>query len=225
MTRPLLGILMLETRFPRPVGDIGNPATWPFPVRYAVVPGARVGRIVAERPDPALLEPFLEAAEELLAAGVRAITTSCGFLVGFQEILANRLPVPVLTSSLVQLPWLLPMLGGRRVGVITIDATRLGVAHLRAAGAPADTAVVGLEGGELHRVIMNDLPALDGDVVRAELLAAGERLRARAPDLGAVVLECTNLPPYADALRQHLGLPVYDMVTAVNWLRAGLFSP
>jgi len=39
------------------------------------------------------------------------------------------------------------------------------------------------------------------------------------------VLECTNLPPYADALRQHLGLPVYDMVTAVNWLRAGLFSP
>ena len=83
----------------------------------------------------------------------------------------------------------------------------------------------GLEGGELHRVIMHDLPALDEDVARAELLAAGERLRARAPDLGAVVLECTNLPPYADALRRHLGLPVYDMVSAVNWLRAGLFSP
>ena len=225
MDRPVLGILMLETRFPRPPGDIGNPATWPFPVRYATVSGARVERVVAERPDPALLAPFLEAAEALLDAGVRAITTSCGFLVVFQETLARELPVPVLTSSLLQIPWLLPLLGGRRIGVITIDSTRLSAAHLRAAGAPEDTPVEGVEGGELHRVIMHDLPELDGDAARAELLAAGKRLRARVPDLGAVVLECTNLPPYADDLRRRLDLPVMDMVTALHFLRTGLPGP
>lgn len=222
MATPLLGILMLETRFPRPVGDIGNPATWPFPVRYGVVPEARVGRVVAGQPDPALAAPFLEVAEALLDGGVGAITTSCGFLVMFQSLLASRLPVPVLSSSLLQIPWLMPLLGGRRVGVITIDGQCLGECHLRAAGAPADTPVEGLEGGELHRVIMNDLTILDEDAARRELLTAGERLKNRVPELGAVVLECTNLAPYSEALRVHLGLPVYDIRSAVQWLWAGL---
>lgn len=222
MPTPLLGILMLQTRFPRPPGDIGNPATWPFPVRYAVVPGARVGRVVAQSPDPSLLEPFIEAAGELLDAGVQIITTSCGFLVLFQDALAARLPVPVLSSSLLQIPWVSPLLGARQVGVITIDAQQLGEAHLRAAGAPADTPVEGIEGGELHRVIMGDRQTLDEQRACQELLAAGDRLRARVENLGAVVLECTNLPPYSDALRRHLGLPVYDVTTALGWLSAGI---
>src|SRR5215216_3062485 len=99
-----LGILMLDTRFPRPPGDVGHAATWPFPVCYRIVQGAQPHRIMGETPDPALLAPFVEAARELEAAGVRAITTSCGFLAAFQRELAAAVSVPVLTSALLQVP-------------------------------------------------------------------------------------------------------------------------
>src|SRR5688572_15199686 len=83
-----LGILMLDTRFPRPPGDVGNALTWPFPTQYRIVTGAHQQRIMGAKPDPTLLAPFLEAARDLEALGVRAITTSCGFLAAFQRELA-----------------------------------------------------------------------------------------------------------------------------------------
>lgn len=225
MRAPVLGILMLETRFPRPPGDVGNPATWPFPVRMVRVPAATAARIVrAGTPDPTLLDPFVAAGHDLVAAGVRCLTTSCGFLAPYQAALTARLPVPVLTSALMQVPWVAATLpAGRRVGVVTVDAGRLGPAHLAAAGAPADTPVTGVEGGrELHRVLLGDETALDMDRAAEDMRAAVATLLDRHPDVGAVVLECTNMPPYAPMLRRTFGLPVHDVVTAVNWLVAGL---
>ena len=80
-----LGILMLDTRFPRPPGDVGNATTWPFPTQYRIVKGADTTRIMGESPHPTLLDPFLEAARDLEAHGVRAITRICGFLAVFQR--------------------------------------------------------------------------------------------------------------------------------------------
>ncbi|MFN8925550.1 MAG: aspartate/glutamate racemase family protein [Rhodospirillales bacterium] len=225
MPPPVLGILMLETRFPRPPGDVGNPATWPFPVRMATVPSATADRIVrAGTPDPALLDPFVAVAHGLIAAGAGCLTTSCGFLAPYQAALTARLPVPVLTSALMQVPWVAATLpAGRRVGVVTVDAGRLGPAHLAAAGAPADTPVAGVEGGrELHRVLLGDGTALDTAAAAEDMRDAVARLLDRHPDVGAVVLECTNMPPYAPMLRRTFGLPVHDVVTAVRWLVAGV---
>ena len=59
-----LGILMLETAFPRVPGDIGNPATWPFPVDYRVVKGASPDQVV-RRQAQGLLPAFVEAAKDL----------------------------------------------------------------------------------------------------------------------------------------------------------------
>jgi hypothetical protein len=88
---------------------------------------------------------------------------------------------------------------------------------MEAAGAPADTAVVGLAtGSELHRVVTGDLSDLDVAGAEAAVLAAGRRLLATWPDIGAVVLECTNMPPYRDALARELGLPVHDLVTLIE---------
>jgi hypothetical protein len=224
-SEPLIGILMLKTGFPRPPGDIGNPATWRFPVRYEVVETALAGRVVTDRPLPeGLVEDFIEAGERLVAAGAAAITTSCGFLATVQADLAAALPVPVMSSSLLQIPWIQSALPpDRRVGAITIDAGKLTAAHFIGVGAPADTPFVGVERGrELHRVIFADLPELDLAAAEADVLAAGDALRAQVPDLGAVVLECTNMAPYAPALSRHLGLPVHDIVSLVNWLRDGL---
>ncbi len=224
MSRPLLGILRLDTRFPRLPGDVASPETWPFEVAVETVAGADVAGVTGGAD---WLAPFAEAADRLVGRGVRAITTSCGFLVRYQAELAARLPVPVLTSSLLLIPLIRTALpADRRVGVVTFDARRLDAAHLRAAGAPADTPVAGIEDGrELHRVIAGDLPRLDPAAAEADVVAAGLRLRETAPDLGAVVLECANMPPYAAALAARLGLPVYDIVGAVRWLCAGLAPP
>lgn len=215
---PFLGVLMLRTRFPRPVGDIGNPATWPMPVRYRTVERATVDRIVTAGPLPEeVLEAFVEAGTALAAEGAVLLTTSCGFLAPWHARLSARLPVPIVTSSLEQVARVQAGLpAGRRVGVITIDGDRLTADHLAAVGADPRTPWVGLERGrELHRVVLGDLPALDEAAAARDLVDAGLALRRRVPALGAVVLECTNLPPYRAALGRALALPVHDIVTLV----------
>lgn len=220
---PTLGVLMLKTAFPRPPGDVGNPATWEVlglrrPL-YKVVEPAAVAAVVRDGPlSESLVNAFIAAGRELVAGGATFLTTSCGFLVTAQRALEEALPVPVVTSSLLQVPAIQAGLPpGKRVGVITFDARRLSPAHLAAAGAAAETPVVGLEGGcELHPVIAGDLPDLDTAAAEADVLAAGRTLRAAHPELGAVVLECTNLPPYRAALARDLGLPVHDLVTLIE---------
>lgn len=218
-----IGILMLDARFPRVPGDVGNALTWPFPVLYRVVRGASPRRVVAERA-AGLLEPFLEAAADLVATGAEGITTNCGFLSLFQAELAAHCRVPVATSALMQAPSIERLLPpGRRVGILTVSAATLTAEHLAAAGVAADAPVAGTDGGrEFSRVILNDEEALDVAAAERDILDAGERLVAEHPDVGAVLLECTNMCPYARALGRHLRLPVYDMVSFVTWFHAGL---
>lgn len=221
-----IGLLRLDTRFPRPIGDVGNPNSYRFPVRERVVTGASAGRVV--RGDAtALIGPFVAAGRELVEAGAVAVTTSCGFLAPFQREFAAALPVPVAASSLIQVGWLAAMLPpGRRVGVLTIDAEALGPAHLAAAGAPPDTPVAGLPpDGALASTVFGDLPTLDRARACAEVVEAGLRLRAATPGLGAIVLECTNLPPYRDALARAVGVPIHDIGTLLAWLWAGAARP
>ncbi len=219
-----LGILMLEARFPRIPGDMGNASTWPFPVLYQVVPGASPERVVLEGAR-GLLPLFLDAAANLVRLGAEAITTNCGFLSLFQQELAAHVGVPVAASSLMQVPWVQATLPpGQRVGVVTISGASLTPAHLRAAGVPADTPMAGTENGrELFRVLIK-AEAEDLDVALAEqdILEAGRDLMARHPEVGAIVLECTNMPPYAAALRDALQVPVYDIYSMVTWFHAGL---
>ncbi len=212
---------MLDTAFPRVPGDAGNPATWPFPVRTKVVRDASPERVVRGRAE-GLVDAFVAAGRELAAEGAAAIITTCGFLALHQRALAERLPVPFASSALMQLPLLERLLaGGRRPGVLTIDAAALTRAHLLAVGADPETPVVGVDpDGEFVRTFLGNWPTLDVAAAERELLAAGDRLAAHHADLGAVVLECANMPPYGAALRARLGLPVYDVVSLGRWLYA-----
>ena len=216
MTAPALGVVMLDTRFPRLPGDIGNPATFSFPVRYRVVAGASPSRVVIAA-DRSLLGPFIAAAQALEAEGCAAIATSCGFLALFQRELQAGVGVPVWTSSLLLLPELQAALpAGRRVGVVTADAVSLTAAHLAAAGAVEDTPVEGLSpDSPFHATLLDNRPELDAGLADAATVAAALRLANRVPELGAIVLECTNMPPYAEAVRVATGLPVYDITTLI----------
>src|SRR5215510_8842667 len=218
-----VGILMLETRFPRIPGDMGNAATWPFPVLYKVVPGASPSRVVCDRAD-GLLDAFLSAAEELVQLGADGVTTTCGFLSLYQREIAAHVGVPVATSSLMQIPFIERVLPpGKRVGVLTVSAVNLSEQHLVAAGADPATPVVGTEGGsEFSRVMINDEERLDVAAAERDILAAGEALVATHEGIGAVLLECTNMVPYARALSERLRVPVFSIYAFVNWFHSGL---
>jgi hypothetical protein len=217
-----VGILMLRSRFPRIVGDAGNAETWPFPVLYRIVERTSPEKIVRRLDVADMLPDFLEAARDLERAGVDLITTNCGFLVLMQQELRAQLQVPVLTSSLLQVPWIAATLPpSRTVGVLTIDRSSLTDAHLRAAGIPPDLPlpVRGLDefGGYFTEQILGDHLELDVDRCREEHELAARTLVEENPEIGAIVLECTNMPPYADAIRRVTGLPVYDLTTLVCW--------
>lgn len=218
-----VGILMLETRFPRIPGDMGNALSWPFPVQYRVVRGASPDRVV--RGDPrALLAPFIEAGQDLVRMGCDGITTNCGFLALVQDDLRAALGVPVATSSLMQVPLVQAMLPpGRRAVIVTVSKQTLTPAHLAAAGVAPDTPVIGTDQGRCFtRDILGDAAEIDFDACRLDLLDAADAVSGEVPDAGAIVLECTNMVPYAADIRARSGLPVYSIDSFIRWFQAGL---
>lgn len=219
-----LGVLMLEARFPRIFGDMGNATTWPFPVLYHVVSGASPEKVVLKGA-AGLLPDFVAAAQELVRLGAEAVTTNCGFLSLFQQELAAAVGVPVATSSLMQVPWVQATLPpGKRVGLVTVSAATLTPQHLTAVGVPADTPVTGTEvGREFFRVLIKaEKEEMDIDLAEQDVVEAALRLVEKHPEVGAIVLECTNMPPYAAAVQAATGLPVYDIYSMITWFHAGL---
>lgn len=218
-----VGILMLEARFPRIPGDMGNARTWPFPVLYRVVRSASPERVVVGGAE-GLLPAFAAAARDLVSDGVDGITTNCGFLSIFQSEIAAAAGVPVVTSSLMQVSAVNSLLPpGKRAGILTISGSSLTLEHLRCAGVPEGTPVGTTEGGrEFTRVILGDEPELDVGLAREDNVSAAVDLVSRHPEIGALVLECTNMTPYAADIRRAVGLPVFGIENLIRWFQASL---
>lgn len=221
-----VGILMLDAQFPRIPGDMGNATTWPFPVHFKIVRGASPERVVLDGAK-GLRDTFIAAARELVADGVDGITTNCGFLSLFQEEFKDALPVPVAASSLMQVPMVAATLkSGSRVGILTISKESLTPAHLEAAGVTLDTPVAGIDPhSEFASALLGNKLELDVEIARQDMLKAGRNLMQAHPDIGAIVLECTNMVPYAADLRDALGIPVYSIYSFVLWFQASLTPP
>jgi hypothetical protein len=210
MTSAPLGILMLDTRFPRIEGDIGNPKSFDFPVIFRTMQGIGPSDAVAAHPDrPRMLAALKANAEALAAEGAAGLSTSCGFLALYQKELEALSPVPVATSALLHIRGL----KGKRVGVITASAANLTPAHFEAVDAPGDTPVVGLppDSSFAATFLRNGL-TLDRDTVEREAVEAGRVLLAKHAAVDTIVLECTNLPPYKPALKRALGVEVLDVL-------------
>jgi hypothetical protein len=220
-----VGILMLDTRFPRIPGDMGNATTFPFPVHYHRVQGASP-ELVVRQGSRELLPAFIEGAKLLEREGVRAITTNCGFLAKFQRQLAAAVTVPVFTSSLMLVPIVHRMLPpGKIVGVLSVDASSLTPDDFSGAGITADMplAIAGLETErEFTRVLLGNQMILDVEVARREHIRVAQRLCAEHPEVGAIVLECTNMPPYRAEIQAATGLAVFDIVHLVQMVHTAL---
>jgi hypothetical protein len=220
-----VGILVLDTQFPRIPGDMANASTFPFPVRYHRVQGASP-ELVVRQGSHELLPAFIAGAQFLEQEGVRAISTNCGFLAKFQREMAAAVRIPVFTSSLMLVPMVYRMLPpGQAVGILTVDATSLTPADFEGAGITADMplAVAGLEAEkEFTRVLLGNQLTLDVEVARREHIRVAQILCAEHPEVGAIVLECTNMPPYRSDIQAATGLPVFDIVHLVQMVHTAL---
>ena len=216
-----VGILMLDTRFPRPPGDIGNAWSFDFPVRYKTVKGAFQEMIMKHEPEPQLLDPFIEAARELEHEGVRAITTSCGFLAPFQKELAAAVGIPVLASALLQAPLINAMLPPTmKIGVFTERAGYMNERHFNGVGWSTDDIPVHVKGMKddavFPTVFIGDGSELETEVLIAEMVEMTEEFMDECPDAGAILFECTNMCPFSAHVARVSGLPVFDVNTLIN---------
>jgi len=214
-----IGILLLDALLPLPPGDVANATTFSFPVRYKVVKAASIDRLIYQR-DPALLEPFIKGGRELVREGVKAITSDCGFMALFQQEMADALPVPVFLSSLLQIPFIHRTLRrGEKVGIIAADSRQVTERHLRAVGVDESmpVKVAGMENQpNFYNAILLEKGALDYAKAEQEVVGVAKRLVAEDDQVRAILLECSNLPPYAAAVQEAVNLPVYDFITMIN---------
>ncbi|MGA6927661.1 MAG: aspartate/glutamate racemase family protein [Desulfosarcina sp.] len=215
-----IGILLLDTSVPFIPGDVANATTYTFPVRFAKVDGFSVARAIGK--DPSIYNALYAASRELVDQGVRAITGDCGFMALHQRRLARELPVPVFLSSLLQIPFMLSIVGADgKVGVLTADGRSLDAALLAAVGVTdVDRLVIrGLEDQpNFYRFAIEETGMLDPALVEAEVVEAGRQLIARDPAVKALLLECSLLPPYAAALQAAVGVPVFDYISMIDFV-------
>lgn len=215
------GLVQLESL----VGNSTNPDSYAFPVRFCRVKGANIHTIL-ENPSREVLETMIAEAQAMAADGVRAITTSCGFNAIFQEELAEAVDVPVFTSSLLQVPFAQKVVGRKsEVAILTAKAAALKPEHLAAAGITRtdNLHIHGLEGcPQWSKIFTSPDDDMDLAAVRKEIVGVAlEAVRSR-PQTRAFVLECTDLPPFAEEIRRETGLPVFDFITLVNYAYAAL---
>ena len=224
---PVIGILCWEEgcsprgleQLEKLPGNSTNPETFDFPVKYCRIKGANIHTIL-ENPCQKVLQSMIGEARKMEAQGILAITTSCGFNAVFQRELADSVSVPVFTSSLIQIPLVQNMLAKQKtVGVITAKKSALTETHLQSVGIKNQNSIYieGLEAcTEWNKIFISpnediDIPAIENDLVH---IVCSMMKKA---DIGAFVLECTDLPPFADAIRKATGRPVFDFVSLTNY--------
>lgn len=218
-----IGILILDAAYPCIPGNVGNASTFPFPVRYEKVAGASIDRLLNQQ-DPKLAEPFIQAAVRLQESGVRAITGACGFMALFQQEVAKNVDIPVFLSSLLQIP-LIHQITNKKIGIITANAACLKPGHFTAVGVSQNLpmAIAGMENQvEFRDAVLREKGSLDSGKIQNEVVKVTKELVQKHPDTGSILLECSDLPPYAHAVQSAVNLPVFDFFTLINYVHTAL---
>ncbi len=220
-----IGILILDATYPCILGNVGNASTFPFPVRFKVVRDASIERLIKKK-DKTLLKPFIETAIELQEEGVKAITGACGFMALFQKEISDVIDVPVFLSSLLQIPFIYQTLKReQKIGIITADSTSLTSEHFISVDVNNEIPLVigGMEDQkEFREAVLEEKGTLDSDLIEREVISVAKKLITENTKIGAILLECSDLPPYARAIQKEVGLPIFDFITMINYVHTAL---
>ncbi len=218
-----IGIVVLETWYPLLPGNVANASTFDFPVRYKILREATVERIMGA--DPALLEMIIQAGHEFEQEGVRAMVGACGYFANYQREAAGALKIPVFLSSLLQVPMIYRALKPeQQVGILVANSKALNRNMLEACGITSEIPIryLGMEDQPEFRNILEYGGQFHYDRFEKEVVDRARQLVAENPDIGAIVLECSDLPPFAKSVQRAVKLPVWDFITLINWIYYGV---
>ncbi|WP_339184389.1 aspartate/glutamate racemase family protein [Oceanobacillus sp. FSL W7-1293] len=214
-----VGILFLDDCwYPVLPGNVANLSTYDFPVVPRVVPNCTQDRIHVG--DPTLVDDVIQTAQQLEREGARVICGACGFFGNYQKQVADAVDIPVFMSSVVQILWIKTGLKShQRIGMLTADSDGITESLFDSCGVTNVDDVVVKDLGKLPEfsAIVESRGSFDNGVVREEVVQAAKELVEDHPDIGAILLECSDLPPYAAAIQQAVGLPVFDFITMIRW--------
>ena len=222
------GILKFDQKlYPMMPGDVGNATSYPFPVLIREVKG------LTNNPYPPVttadgvytetVQLCIDAAIQLEKDGVRCIAMCCGFFSLIQPVIAAHVDIPVLTSPLIMIPVIQQMLKpDLSVVVVTASARLLSQEFFTAVGADLDDRVIlaGLDDSKIFNAMCmgGTEISIETEDLYADIVSAIDEARARDPAIGAVLLECTSLPPFANEIRSATGLPVFDFIACIEWM-------
>lgn len=216
-----IGIITIDFNYVKLPGNVANATTFSFPVVYE--------DIVLEIEDlfsgeEKLLDMVIEAAKKLEKKGVRAIVGACGYFNHFQEQVRDAVAVPVYLSSVLQIPLIkMGLKPDQKIAVLVADGEGANADFFAKANASIEDCIVKEIGSlESFAPIRYNKPYLDNGRLKADLIAVVQELRANHPEIGAILLECSDLPPYAAALHRATGLPVFDFTTLINWVHSAV---
>jgi hypothetical protein len=218
-----IGVLLIACSNPFPPGDVGNAWTYRYPVLYETIHGVTIDSLINEG-DRSMVGEVIDAARRLRDYGVKAITSDCGYMLYFQEEVAAALDIPVMLSSLLQLPFIASTLApGAAIGILCANKERL-VPSLLEVAYPVRTRALHIAGMEdapaFRAAILDEKGTLDTEAVEAEVVERATRLVEEHPEIGAILLECSNLPPYAAAVQRATGRHVFDFITMIDYVQA-----
>ncbi|MCB6200961.1 aspartate/glutamate racemase family protein [Extibacter muris] len=218
-----VGILQLYNRMPFFPGNISNAYTYNYPVKYIQVEGADIENIL--RGDMNNLEPIIKAAKQLQTDGCRVISASCGFFGHYQAAVADALEVPVYLSALVQAPWaLVAMNRNKKLGVVTANATKLSDSMCNACGITTEMqsriVLAGVQNREEFSHALTGQGGIDYDKFGRDICDTVRELLRDNPDIGALLLECADMPTYAHLIQAEHNLPVYDAITMIDFAKS-----
>ena len=222
-----LGIIELTVNIPFIPGNINNASTFDFPVRYESLGEIDPHWVVSDEPHPEVIKRSIEAGRRLQHRGCRAIMGNCGFFGNYQPFVAAELDVPFFGSSLMQIPMLLAAMGEDQiVGVLTADGPAL-----EAGPALEYSGVTSRERLVIYG--MQDEPEFSGNLlsvtgrlspskIEQELVEVATKMVDEHPNVGAILLECSELPPHAHAIQNAVRRPMWGFTTLANWIHSGV---
>lgn len=221
-----LGIMILDEVYPAFPGDIRNPSAYPYPIQYSIVKNVDCDMLIRGEDKNPCRKPILEAAKELEKMGCRAILSECGYFAYFQKDVKEHVNLPTFMSSLVQYPWIQQSIGSQKsIGIMCAEKNQLKDEHLLAvdidlssnfviAGARDDYKVTQFESLWNHTLGEGEA---DYKTNEKELVEMTKNFANKNPNIGALLLECTGMTPFARSMQRAVDLPVYSWGTLLDF--------
>lgn len=214
-----LGIIAVDLDYPKVPGNVVNATTYDFPVLYEMV-SFEIEQLFAG--DPNIKEQVIAAAKKLEAEGVRAIIGACGYFAHFQKDVAAAVGVPVFMSSLCQMATIKTWLpSDRKIAVFAADGASINDEFLANVNTTTEQIVVVNVGDmESFAPIRWGKGPLNNGLLEDDLCTLAKKICEEHPEVDAILLECSDLPPYAAAIQRATGLPVFDFITLAKWVES-----